>query len=93
MAKLFLSILLLTLSSCNSATELKTLKRDLRSSDTKVKNQAALRAASFGKSAEPLVPELIMLLRDPNGGVRSSAAFALREIDSDDARAALEKAK
>ena len=87
--------LLIALTACSgdSAAEMKQLKRDLRSSETRVKNQAALRAASFGKAGEPLVPELIGLLRDPNGGVRSSAAYALREIDNEAARAALANEK
>ncbi len=84
-------IFFLTLLGCSgdTAAELKRLKQELKSSDPRTRNQAALQTASMGKKAEPLVPELIGLLRDPNGGIRSSAAYALREIDSPSAQAAL----
>lgn len=94
MRAFILSSLLLALGcSGDSAAELKRLKQDLRSADSRVRNQAALRAASLGKAGEPLVPDLIALLRDPNGGIRSSAAYALREIDTPAAQGALANEK
>ena len=83
---------LILLSSCGGADS-KTLKRligDLQSKETSSRNQAALKLASYGESAAPAVPALAQRLKDPNGGVRSSAAFALRAIGNKEANAALE---
>lgn len=89
-AFIFLSLMLGFGCSGDRTAEIKQLKQELRSSDGRARNQAALKAASLGKAGEPLVPELIALLRDPNGGIRSSAAYALRAIDTPAAHAALE---
>ena len=88
-AFILLSLLLSLGCSGDTAAELKQLKHELRSADGRIRNQAALRAASLGKKGEPLVPELVALLRDPNGGIRSSAAYALRAIDTPAAQTAL----
>ena len=47
----------------------------------------------MGSKAQPAEDALIRLLGDANAGVKSSAAYALREIDSPKARKALEKAE
>lgn len=89
-AFILLALLLSFGCSGDPVAEIKRLKQELRSSDSRTRNQAALQAAALGKQGEPLVPELIALLRDPNGGIRSSAAYALRAIDTPSAKAALE---
>ena len=82
----------LTLCGCSGdfASEAPALKASLRSADSKERNRAALRIASYGPAAKEITPEVIRLLADPNGGVRSSAAYALREIDTAEAKKALD---
>ena len=57
----------------------------------KERNAAALALAKCGKLAEPAVPRLSSMLYDPNVGVQSSSAYALREIGSPAAVAAIER--
>ncbi len=75
---------LLTIAACQESakTAIPKLTKDLSSKNSHTRNQAALKLAGYGKDADPAVPNLIYLLRDPNGGVRSSAAFALRSIEN-----------
>ncbi|HMO16655.1 MAG TPA: HEAT repeat domain-containing protein [Oligoflexia bacterium] len=80
-------------SSCSedSSVTVTRLNKDLSSRESKIKNKAALKLASYGLKAEPAVPSLIKLLSDENGGVRTSAAYALRSIGTKKAITALEK--
>lgn len=64
--------------------------RNLHSSDAGTRNEAALALARCGSLAERAVPRLIQMLYDDNVGVQSSAAYALRQIDTPAAREALE---
>lgn len=83
--------LLLTSVACGpSKEELPQLIKDLRSSESATRNKAALALAEFGTDGEKAVPSLIQLLNDKSGGVRSSAAYALRKIDTPEARRALD---
>ena len=83
------------LISCSEPAETAVPKliEKLHSADKRERNQAALALAGYGKAAEPAVTALITVLRDPNPGIRTSAAYALREIDTPDAQAALDRAE
>lgn len=65
----------------------------LYSSEAKVRNRAALDLARCGDSASRAVGRLSQLLYDENVGVQSSAAYALRKIDTKEARASLRDAE
>lgn len=85
-------ILALSLNSCCNEKKAQSAGRDLYHQSAKVRNQAAMTLAGCGSKAKSSVPRLIELLYDENIGVQSSAAFALRKIDSPEARQALERA-
>lgn len=74
----------------NPDTAVPSLIKELQSKDSQERNRAALKLANFGEKAEPATKALIHLLKDDNGGVRSSAAYALRKIGSPQAQAALD---
>jgi len=82
-------------ASCKSVSkeELPQLIRDLKSSESTVRNQAAMKLAGLEGDGAEAVPALIAALYDPNGGVRSSAAFALRKIGTPAANKALDDYK
>jgi HEAT repeat protein len=67
--------------------------KKLYSAQAKERNAAALALAKCGTLAEPAVPRLAAMLYDPNPGVQSSSAYALREIGSPPAVAAIERAE
>ncbi len=85
-------VFIIGLASCfgDPEKELPILINDLSSKDSGVRNRACLRIGSFSSEAEIAVPYLIKLLNDPNNGVRTSAAFALRKIGSPKAQHALD---
>jgi len=87
-------ILLLVFISCGESAEtaIPKLSLQLKSKVRKERSQAALRAGSYGTDAAPLTQDLIRLLHDPNGGVRSAAAFALRAINNEEGNKALKQA-
>ncbi len=91
-ARLFVLLMLISPVSCGEKAEtaVPKLERQLQNKETSVRNQAALKLASYGAAAQPAVPALTRLLKDPNGGVRSSAAYALRAIGTPEAEKALE---
>lgn len=71
--------------------EVPQLEKKLFSMDAKERSGAALRLARIGSPhGTRTVPTLIRLLDDPNAGVRSAAAYALREMDTPQARSALD---
>lgn len=83
--------LLFLFSACTSAEEeVPRLVQELSHSEAKVRSRAAQRLAGYGEDAKPAVDSLIRLLKDKNGGVRSSAAFALRKIGTKKAIRALD---
>jgi HEAT repeat protein len=95
--KLKINFLLITacifiLSSCCDGKKLPLAHNDLFSSSASKRNQAALFLARCGEDASKSVPRLTELLYDDNVGVQSSAAYALRKIDTPEAREALEVA-
>ena len=85
-------LLLSPLLACREAAEtaIPKLIHDLGAKDSKTRSQAAQQLAGYGSDASKAVPALTRTLEDPNGGVRSSAAFALRKIDTPQARKALD---
>lgn len=93
MKRLICLLICLLLSSCGPGVEeIPRLKRDLSSSDSSKRSEAALSLGRMGPKAQPAEDALIRLLSDKNGGVKSAAAYALREIDTPKARKALERA-
>lgn len=85
--------LLFTISCKKPAEErVPELIAKLSHRETSERYHAALELANYGRDAQKAVPDLIRLLRDPNGGVKSAAAYALRTIDTPEAQEALEKA-
>lgn len=93
---IWLSIfLLLTLSiaACKqrSPEQLDKLITELQSSDPKKRNAAALEISSYGEDGQRAVGPLIRLLNtDPNRGIKTSAAYALRSIGTKEAKGALD---
>jgi len=67
--------------------------RALNSDKASERNKALLLVAKCGERAEPAVPRIAQLMYDENVGVASSAAYALRCIDSKRARLALKAAE
>ena len=82
----------IVVSGCCDKSEARAASQKLYSSDSGVRNDAALTLARCGSLAESSVPRLAQMLYDENIGVQSSAAYALRRIDSASARQALERA-
>lgn len=88
----------LALSALQGCTDPKVevpkLMQDLKSRDPSVIGKAALALGRIGPPHSNLAEkELIILLRHENPGVRSGAAYALRKIDSEAARRALDAAR
>jgi HEAT repeat protein len=86
------ALIILTIASCCNEERLPQAQRDLYASDAKKRNEAALELASCGAKSASAVSRLRELLYDSNVGVQSSAAYALRKIDTPEAREALERA-
>lgn len=89
------SLLMLTLtlsSGCHESAEhaVPHLIKQLDSDIASERNAACHALASYGPEARPATKALIKRLRDENIGIRSSAAYALRKIDSPEATAALD---
>ena len=81
------------LIGCCDKDAISTNIRDLNSPTAKERNAAALALARCsGPKVERAVPTLEQLLYDSNVGVQSSAAYALRRIDSLAARRAIGRA-
>ena len=85
----FLAALLV---GCCDAEKIPLNIQSLQHASAKVRNQAALDLAGCGEKANRAVPLLGTLLYDENVGVQSSAAYALRKIDTPQARALIEAA-
>lgn len=86
------ALFFLCLNACCDKKSVPTLSRKLYSSSAKERNDAALELARCGDAAAQAVPRLTTLLYDENIGVQSAAAYALRKIDTVEARKALDKA-
>lgn len=90
---LFALLILSIFTACYDPKEVPVLIKKLHSSDPKVRNDAALRLGYMGSPmANKATSDLIPLLTDENVGVQSAAAYALRRIDTTQARAALDRA-
>ncbi len=89
----FIGAMSLVLVGCCDKEALPEMKQNLYSQNAAERNEAALALARCGAKAKDVVPRLISMLYDSNVGVQSSAAYALREIDTPDARRALEQAQ
>lgn len=81
------------LGGCCNDKEIPKLTQNLYSGEPRERNDAALGLARCGDEAEGAVNRLAQLLYDENTGVQSAAAYALRQIDTESARAALERAE
>jgi HEAT repeat protein len=83
---------ILALSACCDSKSLPVAMQNLYSAQPSERNEAALELARCGADAERAVPRLAQLLYDPNVGVQSAAAYALRKIDTESARNVLDQA-
>ena len=90
---LFNLFLLVLLSGCCDSDAIPEYIRQLSHSDAKIRNDAALEIAACGSTAKDAVPYLAPLIYDENVGVQSSAAYALRRIDTKQSKAVLERAE
>lgn len=91
MRALVFSFLILLLG-CTDPKKVPIYISQLSSSKASERNDAALELGYIGAPhAKKAVPYLIPLLTDPNPGVQSAAAYALRRIDTLEARSALER--
>lgn len=88
-----LLIALLAFAGCCDQNALPKALRDLYSDKASERNKALLLIAKCGDRAETSVPRIAQLMYDENVGVASSAAYALRSIDTKSARAALKAAE
>jgi len=91
--RIFLLILIFSISSCCNSEKIPANIKALYSSSSNEKNNAALALASCGSKAANAVPRLAELIYDPNVGIQSSAAYALRKIDTPRAREVLDRAE
>lgn len=74
-----------------SPQQLDKLITELQSPDPKKRNAAALEISGYGEDGKQAVGPLIRLLNtDPNRGIKTSAAYALRSINTKEAKAALD---
>lgn len=89
---IFYFFIIFAVTSCCNDQEVPQAIEKLYSSSAKERNKAAMDLSRCGSKAEKAVPKLTELLYDENVGVQSSAAYALRKIDTKNARAALEEA-
>lgn len=89
MRKLFLLIFVLSCKE-DAAIAVPKLTKKLESKNLEERNQAALDLGKYGKEAKSAVPYLARRLYDDNSGVRTSAAYSLRIIDTPEARKALD---
>ena len=91
----FFSIVFLGALACRESAEtaVPRLVKDLESPTPSVRNAACQALATYGPDARDATKPLIRRLYDENIGIRSSAAFALRKIDSPEATAALDSYK
>ncbi len=80
-------------TGCCDKDGLPNALRALNSDKASERNKALLLIAKCGERGEPAVPRIAQLMYDENVGVASSAAYALRCIDSKRARLALKAAE
>jgi HEAT repeat protein len=88
-----LMLFILVCSACCKEAEIPAASRGLYSNDHREKTKALQVLAQCGVKAEPSVQRIAALMYDKNVGVASAAAYALRKIDSKEARQALKTAE
>jgi hypothetical protein len=81
------------LSGCCHEAEVPLAVRGLYSPDPREKNRSLQTLAQCPQQSQPSVQRIAALMYDPNVGVASSAAYALRKMNSPEAREALEAAE
>jgi HEAT repeat protein len=81
------------LAGCCKESELPQAVQGLYSADPRDQNRSLQVLAQCGARSESSVPRIAALMYDSNVGVASSAAYALRKIDSKQAREALKVAE
>lgn len=82
-----------TITACCDEKALSGALKDIYSDKAHQRNKALQVISQCGKRGESAVPRISQLMYDENVGVASSAAYALRTIDSKAARAALKRAE
>lgn len=80
------------LSACCDKAGIPGNTKSLYSTEPRDKTKAAFALAKCGERASGAVARLGELLYDENVGVQSAAAYALRKIDTKQARAILKRA-
>lgn len=85
--------LAIVLAGCCREAEVPLAVRGLYSTDPREKNRSLQTLAQCPQHSTPAVQRIASLMYDPNVGVASSAAYALRKINSPEAREALEVAE
>lgn len=85
--------LIIFATGCCDEKGLPSALRNLYSDKASERNKALLLMSKCGDRVESAVPRISQLLYDENVGVASSAAYALRCIDTKNARAALKRAE
>jgi HEAT repeat protein len=93
MKRVVTATILAACAACCRQEEIPREIEKLYSSQASARNEGALALARCGSRAEKAVPRLAALLYDENVGVQSSAAYALRKIDTKRAREVLERAE
>lgn len=86
-------VLVVMFAGCCRQEEIPREVDKLYSSRANERNEGALALARCGSRADKAVARLAALLYDENVGVQSSAAYALRKIDTRRAREVLERAE
>ena len=81
------------IAGCCNEKSLPDALRNLNSPNASDRNKALQVITQCGSRGESAVPRISQLMYDENVGVASSAAYALRKIDSKRAREALKRAE
>ncbi len=89
----FVLALVAVLSGCCHEAEVPLAVRGLYSSDPREKNRSLQTLAQCPQQSKPSVQRIAALMYDPNVGVASSAAYALRKMNSPEALEALQGAE
>jgi HEAT repeat protein len=91
--RILVIIYAILLAGCCDDKALPGALKNLNSAKASERNKALLVVGKCGGKVESAVPKIAQLMYDENVGVASSAAYALRTIDSKSARAALKAAE
>ena len=86
-------VFVLLCSGCCNESELPNANRALYSQDHREKTLALNTLAQCGDKSGAVVQRIAALMYDKNVGVASAAAYALRKIDTKEAREALQTAE